>query len=593
MSSPDNSHEAQINPDDQWYLALDIGAGVSACLLNRNSQKVYPIYWKAKTILSSDQENHSSDQVTFRLRCEVDWQETPNGLRQKLENFKPYLNIAIPYIRITQDSASEVSQVPIPLIKLSNNQTVFLGKFQRALQLLLSTLTPVSQPSLKGLMLPKLYTCGSVGLDALALHEVLRGLAGVIVGFPSQATEAYRFNVETAILGANLIPSSQQIFWLEDAIATLLGQLHSDGMISMSFGSALVIDAGATTTEIAIVELPDRIEDLTHDHFICHSWAYGGDALDLDIICQLLLNSPTGKQLLLDQFSDQDLIWPKPGHPDLHRRYCLQQQLQSQPLGVALLAAAKSLKVILSQQQYYTLEIEDYHWKLDFIDFERLVLVPFINQLNTELNHVIVKAGRSSIGINQALCMGGNGVWTGLNRWLRQKLPNAVICQNDSQQSSIDPRSLWDQVQVAMGLATLPLYPQVLDRSRHQYRDYFLLKELLNSFEEGQTLSIQQVIQVLESRGINTRSCKSRLQSILKDQLRLGLIPQEPEIVLIHPASRQTPDYQSLSQEKLFIEDGDQLYRLNLELADQVHQYLNQLFSGFPAYLEEPAIVSL
>lgn len=579
-----NSKDRKTAPD-QWYLSLDLGTGLSACLLNRNSQKVYPIYWKSNTNSPSD-----SDQVTFRLPCEVDWQETPNAKERKLKNFKPYLNIAIPYVRITQDTASEVSQVPVPLIQLSDNQTVFLGKFQRALQLLLSTLTPESQKPLKGLMLPKFYTCEAIGLDSKTLDSVLKHLAGVIVGFPCQGTQAYRLNVEKAILDANLVKSSEHILWLEETIAIMLAQLRSDGMISMSDGGVLVIDAGATTTEIALVELPDPIEDLTHADFVCHSWAYGGDSLDLDIVCQLLLNSPTGKQLQSQVFSEQELIKPQAGCPDLQHRYRLQQQLYSQPLGVALLDAAKSLKVILPQQQHYRLNIEDYQWELNWTDLERLVLVPFINQFNSELNHAIAKAGISSLAINQAICLGGNGVWTKLNRWLRQKLPSAMIFQNDSREIGVEEGFLWDQVQVAMGLATLPLYPQVLDRSRHQYSDYFLLTELLNGFEE-RSLSIDQVMQLLESRGINTRSCQSRILNILKAQLPPGLIPREPELLLIHPASRQTPDYQRLSEGNLFIQEGDRCYRLNREQADQVRHYLKQLLSDYQQSLEEPAVI--
>lgn len=587
MISPALSHNTPLALNDQWYLALDIGSELSACLVNRNSQKIYPIYWETHAI---GLESKSSDSIVFRIPCEVDWQERTDGLRRKLTNIKSYLNLAIPYIRIAQDNASEVSQVPVPLVKLSSKQTVFLGKFQRALQLLLSTLTPEPQKQLKGLILPKLYRCYAEELDLKTLYWVLERLTGVIVSFSSQATEAYRFNVEKAISDANLVKSSEQIFWLEDPIAIFLSQYHS-GTIDWSGGSTFILSAGSTTTEMAIVELPDQIENLNYTDFICHSWAYGAEDLDLDIVCQLLLNSPTGKQLQSQVFLDQDLILPQPGCPDLKNRYRLRQQLQSQPVGVALLEATTSLKVILSQQQQYTLEIEEYYWKLNSTDLERLVLSPFINQLNAELNQVIVQAGISSIGINQAICVGENGNWLSLNRWLRQKFSNAILIKKPAQESEIvNQRS--DQMQVAMGLANLPLYPNVLDRSRHQYRDYFLLKELLTVFE-GRSLSLDDIMQVLEGRGINTRSCQSRIVTILEGQLPLGLIPQEPEIVLIHPASQRTPDYQRLSEGKLFTQDENNLYHLNSEEASEVRQYLKQLFSDFPQYLEEPAIVSL
>ncbi|WP_413165151.1 hypothetical protein ACL6C3_02805 [Capilliphycus salinus ALCB114379] len=589
--STEYSEEDRIPLQDQWYLALDLGTGLSACLLNRNTQKLYPIFWKAKTTLLSDREEIPGDrEVTFRLPSQVNDQKKPNGLGE-FKNFISYLNIAIPYIRISQDSASEVSQVPVPLIQLSDNQTVFLGKFQRALQLLLSTLTPYPQKQFKGLILPQFYTAEAVGLDLKTLHWAMQRLAGVIVGFPSVATEAYRFNIEKAIVDANLVKRPEQVFWLENAIAIFLDQFRDGETISMSGEGVLAIDAGATTTEIALVEVSDHIDNLQNSDFFCHSWAYGGDALDLDIICQLLLNSPTGKRLQSQMFGDEDLIWPVAGSPDLQLRYRLRQRLQSQPLGVALLDAAKSVKIVLPQQQQYTLEVEGYTWELNFSDLERLVLAPFIHGLNGQLNHTLAIAGISSIGINQAFCVGGNGGWTALNRWLRQKLPNAVISQNDSTNDGVDSRSK-SHLQVAMGLASLPLYPQVLDRSRHQYRDSFLLKELLNCFD-GRSLSVDGVMQVLESRGINTRSCQKRILSILKDQFPLGLVPQDPEMVLIHPASRQTPDYQNLCDGKLFVEDEDHLYHLNLERADVVRQYLNQLFSGYLQSLEEPAVTLL
>ena len=580
-------------PDHRWYLGLDIGGGLSACLLNRSTGRVYPVYWKAKTPPSSKGKHSPTGEITYRLPCRVDCPQMPGGSRRSLENFRPYLNIAIPYVRISQDSASEVSQVPIPLIQLSDRETVFLGKFQRALQLLLSTLAPFPQKQLKGLMLPKLYACGAVGLDVKMLRWVLQHLTGVIVGFPAGATEAYRFNVEKAILDARLVETRQQIFWLEEAIAILLNRLRGGGMMSMSGGTALAIDAGATTTEIAGVELPEPGADLTRANFVSHGWAYGGDALELDIVCQLLLDSPAGKLLESEAFPDEDLIRPEPGSPDWESRYRLQQQLRSRPLGAALWEAAKSLKRTLPERKRQTLEIEGYRWELSSKDLERLVLAPFIDRLNAELNRTLAKAGISSIGITQAFCSGENGGWTALHGWLRQKLPSAaIVCEDGSADVSPDVSAgRSPDLQVATGLAALPLYPEVLDRPRHQYRDFFLLKELLNGFE-GEALSADAVMRVLERRGINTRSCYSRILSILRDGLPPGLVPREPEMVLIHPASRQTPDYQRFGSGGLFVPESGDLYRLDPERAGEVRQYLNQLFSGDLRALEEPTVIS-
>jgi hypothetical protein len=45
------------------------------------------------------------------------------------------------------------------------------------------------------------------------------------------------------------------------------------------------------------------------------------------------------------------------------------------------------------------------------------------------LNTFVSPAGRSPVGINQAICAGVMGAWSELARWLLLKLPNAIVVQ--------------------------------------------------------------------------------------------------------------------------------------------------------------------
>src|SRR4028119_1705629 len=100
----------------------------------------------------------------------------------------------------------------------------------------------------------------------------------------------------------------------------------------------------------------------------------------------------------------------------------------------------------------------------------------------------------SPAGVSQAICAGGMGAWSAIASWLRQKLPNAIVIQDqefevdrdifDIHNSALNAVSQTTNFSgkiglVAGGLASLPLYPQILDVSQQQYSDFFLLWELM------------------------------------------------------------------------------------------------------------------
>jgi len=173
-------------------------------------------------------------------------------------------------------------------------------------------------------------------------------------------------------------------------------------------------------------------------------------------------------------------------------------------------------------------------------------------------------------------------------RWLRQKLPNATI-QQDTYAPPESPTHTHLPVcsRVAYGLATIPLYPQVVDASRHQYNDYFLLMELLRIFPDA-PITLASLLQTLDRRGINTQRCQPNLLALLEGRLPPGLVPLERDTYALAPDSQHNPDYQSLLTAPLFVREGPQTYRPNPTQWQLLRQYLDTVLSSSYQKLVEP-----
>ena len=618
-------------------------SGLSATLLDRASRQLYPIYWEAS------QAEGSEKSAIFRIPSAAVLAETAPGspgspvtvksvgLGQLalpggefvLQNFKLPLKVGIPYQR-------EAAGMYEPLLQWDPLQAFSIALPLQGVRALLATLNPRKQEQkfgglgevldsapraiFAGLPVSNLI-CRASGLTAQTLDAALLDLQGVILGTPAGWSDAYRFNLREAVLGASLVASASQIFVVEDAIATLIAAVtpvknatkvqpwvvdSAQGpqeaapltVNASSFsGGTLILNAGAATVELALVELPSNLEDLTRADFTCHSFAFGGDAFDQDIICQLLAKNETWGMSI-------DL--PRPGHPDLPSRYQLQQRLQGSAFGLQLLEAARHIKVILQHQKSFAFDIGQQHWDVKRKDLESRVLVPFVQQLNRELNALLSRARMSPAGINQAICAGGMGAWPEIARWLRQKLPNAIVVQDqeleverdifDIHNSGLNAVSQSTNFSgkiglVACGLASLPLYPQILDVSQQQYSDFFLLWELMQVLG-AQTLSFQEILQLLEGQGVNTRTCEPRILRILEGKLPGGVVPAEEDFMLLGQESRQNPDWEAILAEPLFFEDVSRGYRLNVEHASVVREYLGKLANSSQQKLLEPLTIA-
>lgn len=644
---------ASQEPASVWYLGLDIGqTGISAVLLNRLQGRLYPVYWSKEVWNrdSAEATQEGSGDRRFRLPLVVTLQQDgenpavpasplnpqPNRCLSVpvtavppyfvqpafatlpadapefyLQGFKPLLKTGIPY--------SPAPATWQPVVQWSDLWQVPLLWLRQALQHLLATLNP-AESSLLG--------CGALGLDPTDLGTALKQLAGVIVSYPTNWSDTYSFNLREAILAAGLVQQPQQIFFVEEIIATLLSVLPQatpaqepetqqgrsttptapeDLLLHNADwqGNTLVLNGGATVTELALVNLPLDLSTLSHADFHRRSLPYAGSSIDQDIIGQLLyplLRQPIPADVHLRRDEPADislepvhlerlaldmLTLPTAGEPDLLHRYQLQQRLESSRSGQILLDAACCLKVSLQQQSRFTLRLGDRQWTILRQDLGSKVLLPYVQKLNRELNLLLKQTQTPAAAVNQVLCTGGTASMAAIARWLRQKFPNATIIQ-DTYARSIAPQEhcITSCSRVAYGLAVLPLYPQVLNQSRQQYNDYFLLMAILRHLPD-RPLTIAEVMQILEQQGMEIAGCRSHILAILEGHLPPGLVPAELDAVLMVSDSLGAEQVATIQAAPLF-QKQDELYIPNSVQRQRLQDYLDRILHHSQQTLTHP-----
>ncbi|HYX15104.1 MAG TPA: hypothetical protein VE944_12200 [Nostoc sp.] len=655
ISNSINNPESLNVLESVWYLGIDLGTtGISAALLNRSTFVVHPIYWSAENPPGT-----TSFQQSFRLPTEVylPTASVPHGENESIEvhertapaavaqdkvpdrantpatrtttdatinnlysaQLKPYLQVAIPY-----KSERQKWEPVLQLNEFSAGPLIWIVRSLSKLLLTLKSEKTCTTPSLMAT---------AMGISEQDFPKIINNIAGVICTCPSSWSEQYRFNVRSALLTSKLIQHPQQVFFVEEAIASLLPELDAANgeQVKLSqhqgshpaktsenpiVGNTLVINIGATATEMLLVNLPETLQQLTYNDFMLHSFAYAGKGIEQDIICQLLLppKSRQSRQEIqsdacgglglrkttannawqwqpsipgLDQMRWQSLglealELPRVGEPDITARIRLQQRLESSLLGQAVLDAALALKLILQHEESFTLELADQQWILQRRDLESQVFIPFVRRLNRELNKLLVARGIPTESINQAILTGGVACVGTVNRWLRQKLPSAKIIQDLYLGENGAPNCS----RVAYGLAMLPLHPQILDIPRQQYTDYFLFTELLRLLPD-RPLSFGEVIQLFEGRRINTRTCQQRLLAFLEGELPSGLIPSVTDSAWLTQSSQENPDYQAIATAPLFEKQGSLTYRPNSQQLLSLRRYLDAIKASNQQSLEE------
>jgi len=558
-----HASEAKGAARSPWHLGIDIGStALAASLFNAETGQHCAIAWIKKT---------------------VEGQSSLAALPSGLHSFKPYLNIAVPYLSpTTQQWEPLIVRFPSGSWNESPDLHSPLIQVQRTLTTLLTTLRSADSN----------LSCTAEGLDDQVFQSALHQLTGVVVNQPVGASDAYRFNIREAVLAAGLVSQPENIFFVEEVVAALLAELHQPSTTTAVgatvlqtpiplTGGVLVVSAGATTTELALAQAPQAGMHLTRAEVQQRRLPYAGNAIDQDIICQLIYPMTSNR----DDLSLGNLDLPLPGEPDLAARYALQQHLEGSLHGQKRLNAVRKIKPSLCQQDVEAIA-DNPKTALKYGDFYSWVLSPYLQQLNRELNLLLSQSGMTADQIQRVVCTGGTGSIPAIAQWLQQKFSQAQVVQ-DVCNSEADSR----RDRVARGLAVLPRFPQILDSIQHQYSDYFLLQELLKlPIQANEALSASQILQRLEQQGVNIAVCKSTLVSFLDGQLPTGLVPSKATALLI--TSSQTADYQALTAAPLFSRQ-DHHYRLNLQQRDRLWHHLQTILAQTHQTLEAPLLVGL
>ena len=140
---------------------------------------------------------------------------------------------------------------------------------------------------------------------------------------------------------------------------------------------------------------------------------------------------------------------------------------------------------------------------------------------------------------------------------------------------------------VASGLAIAPTYRYLLNISRQQYSDYFLLQEICRLNLQS-AITPNQLMQQLQNRGVNSKSCRDRILTILQGDLPTGLFPwqeQEQSLFLSDP----TLSY-DLFTGRLFELESDGTYQPNWRKFQALRTYLKAILGTMQQSLSEPLV---
>ncbi|NMF59213.1 hypothetical protein [Pseudanabaena yagii] len=553
---PPPSEKEVYSLDDTWVIGIDFGStALRTSLLNANTGKVYSLYLDDVDELPCRlvwTEDHSlDDPITKDIRVllkKSQISDLENG-EVAITHFKQFLKLGLPYRGVSTWQ---------PIIQWSDSHQANLRWLIAALKNLIEQIqTRANHPKLPDLGL------------------ILLKLSGVVFGYPASWSDTYVLNIRESILKSGLVAQPEQVMAVDQAIAPVLALIHEQ---KTSQEITLLIDAGAVTTSLCLIK--GSLDRKTSDRSKLHirSLDYAGNSLSQDIIVQLfyphwqLITNPNRHLCKFDHLTLPEVATESP-----QQRIPLQQYLLGSNVGQQMLELADRLKVTFGQ------DISVDSWNEDLLgqpivvlrrEVENLILQPFIQRINRELNAIISNAGILGEDVRQVLLLGNTMNIPLLSRWLAQKLPNAKI---DPLGASV----------VANGLAVAPLYANLHDVARQQYSDYFLLQEICR-LNLTQSVNPNQLLKQLQMRGVNIKACRDRILSILQGDLPEGIFPwQEPE----HGAVLEDPTLSSdLFAGRLFELETDGTYQPNVTKFQQLRVYLQAIIGNMSQTLNEPLV---
>ena len=532
-----------------WYLGLDFGTcGISAVLFNGANYDQYPLYW----LIDEDE--------TFRLPVQAKMINSSLVVGLELENyadengmllskFKPLLDLAIPYYNEKLNQwKPRVNLLGIPF-----------QSFTQVTKELFLTLKSTSETM-------------AIDLSTEDLQQALDNLQGVVVNCPSSWSDTYRFNVREAVLQAELISESAQIFFVEEAIASMISRCPVPPETISGNPTLLLVNFGASTTEFALVSFPDNLADLAYSDFTLQSLAYGGEALEQDIFLELVYPH---FNYLQPPLLELDLDLPEVAEINPDKRQFFNLTLQTKALGKSLLDIARQVNLVLQQETEFTCKLGGAPWQIKLQDLELKVILPVLEQLELQLDVLLTKAGKTIDSVSQIICTGGANFCLNplFSRLLQKKYPHAALVQDSLEEAELS---------VAVGLSRLPLFPKIIDYPRHQYSDYFLLLEVLETIPK-QEFSFEEILRALSRRGINTRVCSATIFGFLHGNLPQGIVPNNSNL-FTETFFQNSP---------VLFKEKNGHYKADLAYCYSLRQYLTEILAHTRQSLREPLIVNL
>ncbi len=411
------------------------------------------------------------------------------------------------------------------------------------------------------------------------LATLLSNLRGVILsaphGGPHGGADGYCFNLREVVLAAGLVADPAQVFFVEEAIAPLLASWRSHNPASHASrplavgkgptGQTLVMHTHAAATALLLADLTPGAEPLDYTDLSLPSFAYGETAIAQDILAQMLYAALDHADV-----KGANLDLPLPGQPDTVVRDRFQQRLQSTPYGQSLWHTAVQLQDAFSQQAAVEFQINDTVRQVPQMDFHRAVLWPYLRQFNRVMNAALERQGVAAATVQTVICSGTLANTGAIAHWLQRKFPQAQV--------------LPYQQSTATGLACLPLYPQMLNATRHQYSDLFLLKEILASLP-ATPQPLGRILQILDQRGINTGVCQQAIVRLLEGHWPAGLRPTPEDAALMGGGEIA---WATVGADPPLFQVVGQCYGLNRDVSDRLQTELADLFSQSRQTLTDP-----
>jgi hypothetical protein len=519
---PDHEVKVKAQINEKWILGIDFdGTVLQGWLYELNSTRqieLLPIEAIAEVLNPQD---YSAPTILIK-------------------NFKPFLQVALPYL---------VDDTWQPKIQ-----------WKRSLNLSLQSLIGGCQDLFRQLEIPK---------------AIRPNIENVVLAHPSAWSDIYSLNMREAILAAELVSRPEQVIMIDQAIAPILTMIEEN---SIQY-PALLIDANNDSLCFCLVGSANQ-RNGNIPAIATSSYDYAGFGIAQDILTQLIYSRwRNAKNQNRDACNLNLISLPNLAMSDRLKRIVLRQTLEETTAGQELWQAANQImeQLSLTENDEFEINIMDYLIVISRREIENQVLQLFIQRIGHELNALMLRAVGSANEIQQILLSGSYTKFPSLQKWLNQKFNQAEI------------RQLSDH-SIAKGLAIAPLFTPMLDLSRQQYSDYFILSEI-SCLSTKSSYTSQSLLRQLRNQGINTNACEQRILQILNGEVSLQLFPwQELENKILITESLL---HRELAQGRLFEVSTDGTYQPNPLQFRLLQAYL-ELISGYLRQsLAEPLVLSL